>query len=155
MFWNSKAASQECNCLCWKERHFEQFLSCDIKLYGMLHKSAEHAYQYKKAIQTENDKVAERILEAKTAFQAKVEASFLPYNPNWTDKKEKGMQEVLSAKAKCYSDFCKLLIESEGVIAEAVPGDLFWSTGLTKEQCYVLKKMCGLGKTRWARFWLH
>ena len=116
------------------------FYSCDIKLYGMLHKSAEHAYQCKKAIQTGNNKVAERILETKTAFQAKVEASFLPYNRNWTDQKEKAMEEVLSAKAECCPDFCKSLIESEGVIAEAVPGDLFWSTGLTKEQCYVVKK---------------
>ena len=98
----------------------------------MLHKSA----------------VAERILEAKTAFQAKVEASFLPYNPNWTDQKEKAMEEILSAKAECCPDFCKSLIESEGVIAEAVPGDLFWSTGLTKEQCFVVKKSAWPGKNK-------
>ena len=48
-----------------KKDTLNNFYPCDIKLYGMLHKSAEHAYQYKKAIQAGNDKVAERILEAK------------------------------------------------------------------------------------------
>ena len=117
----------------------------------MLHKSAEHAYQYKKAIQAGNDKVAERILEAKTAFQAKVEASFLSYSPNWMDQKEKAMEEVLSAKAECCPEFCKLLTESSGVIAEVVPGDLFWSTGLTKDQCNVVKKSAWPGKNKMGR----
>ena len=114
----------------------------------MVHKSAEHAYQYKKAIQTGNDRVAERILDAKSALQAKIEASTLPYNPNWMDQKEKVMEEVLSAKATCCPDFCNALTQSETVIAEAVPGDLFWSTGLTKEQCLVVKKSAWPGKNR-------
>ena len=45
-----------------KNDALSNFFPCELKLYGMLHKSAEHAYQYKKAIQTGNDKVAEQIL---------------------------------------------------------------------------------------------
>ena len=116
-----------------------------------LHKSAEHAYQYKNAIQTGNDKVAERILDAKSALKAKIEAGMLPYNPNWIDQKEKVMEEILSAKANCCPEFCNALTQSEAVIAEAVPGDLYWSTGLTKEQCLIVKKVHGQGEIEWVR----
>ena len=50
------------------------------------------------------------------------------------------MEEILSAKANCCPEFCNALTQSEAVIAEAVPGDLYWSTGLTKEQCLIVKQ---------------
>ena len=65
-----------------KNDALSNFFPCELKFYGMLHKSAEHAYQYKKATQTGNDQVAEQILDAKSALQAKIEADMLPYNPN-------------------------------------------------------------------------
>ena len=39
------------------------------------------------------------------------------------------MQTVLQSKAKYCPEFREALINSENVIAEAVPGKLFWSTG--------------------------
>ena len=82
-----------------KNDPLSNFYPCGLKLYGMLHKSAEHAYQYKKAMQIGNDKVATCIHEAKSSIQAKIEAKTLIYNPHWMDQKEKVMEEVLSAKA--------------------------------------------------------
>ena len=114
----------------------------------MSHRSSEHAYQYSKAIQTEKDKIAERILEAKSAYQAKVEASFLPFNPNWIDEKEKVMEQVLRAKSNGCPEFCEALLNSDTVIAEAVPGDLFLSTELTKEQCLTVKRGVWPGKNK-------
>ena len=124
------------------------FYPCEIKVFGMSHRSSEHAYQYSKAIQTGKDKIAERILEAKSAYQAKVEASFLPFNPNWIDEKEKVMEQVLRAKSNGCPEFCEALLNSDTVIAEAVPGDLFWSTGLTKEQCLTVKRGVWPGKNK-------
>ena len=77
------------------------FYPCEVKVLGMLHRSSEHAYQYSKVIQTGKDKVAERILEAKSTYQAKVEASYLPFNLNRIDQKEKVIEQVLHAKANC------------------------------------------------------
>ena len=116
------------------------FYPYEGKVFGMLHRSSEHAYQYSKAVQTGKDKVDERILEAKSAYQAKVKTTYFPFNLNWIDQKEKVMEQVLHSKANCCPEFCEALTNSEGVIAEAVPSDLFWSTGLTKGHYLTVKK---------------
>ena len=124
------------------------FYPCEIRVFGVKHRSAEHAYQYSKAIQGGKDTIANRILESDTAYHAKTEASYLPYNPNWGDQKEKVMQTVLQSKAKYCPEFREALINSENVIAEAVPGELFWSTGLNKEITLRVKKASWPGKNR-------
>ena len=67
------------------------------KIFGHVFPSAEHAYQYSKAIQGGQDSTANTILTAKNGKIAKDEASFLPYNPDWTSRKESVMKEVLEA----------------------------------------------------------
>ena len=42
-----------------KSDHPSNFYPCEVKVFGVLHRSSEHAYQYSKAIQTGKDKVAE------------------------------------------------------------------------------------------------
>ena len=76
-----------------RDNPLSNFFPCDIKVYGILHRSAEHAYQYTKAQQAGKDKIAERILQARSAYQAKQEAKSLPFNPNWHDRKEKVMSD--------------------------------------------------------------
>ena len=56
------------------------------------------------------------------------------------------MQTVLQSKAKYSPEFREALINSENVIAEAVPGELFWSTGLNKEITLCVKKASWPGK---------
>ena len=72
----------------------------------------------------------------------------MPFNPNWIEQKTKVMEDILQAKAKCNPDFCEALITSHSVIAEAVPGDIFWSTGLNKEECLCVKKNHWPGQNR-------
>ena len=95
-----------------------------------------------------NDNLGKSLLKNVLALQAKIEAKTLIYNPHWIDQKEKVMEEVLSAKAAACPEFCNTLTCSDSVLAEAVPGDLFWSTGLTKEQCLIVKKSAWPGKNR-------
>ena len=52
------------------------FYPCEIRVFGVKHRSAEHAYQYSKAIECRKDTIANRILEADTAYHAKTEASY-------------------------------------------------------------------------------
>ena len=113
----------------------------------MKHKSSGHAYQYAKAIQIGKDKIANRILEASSAYQAKTEASYLPFNPHWQDEKEKVMRNVLGAKAKSCPEFCEALLNSRNIIAEAVPGELV-ATGLTKTVTMCVKTAAWPGKNK-------
>ena len=124
------------------------FYPCEVNTFGMKHKSSEHAYQYAKAIQIGKDKIANRIMEASSAFQAKTEASYLPFNPHWIAEKEKVMQNILSAKARSCPEFREALLNSQSVLAEAVPGELFWATGLSKDVTMCVKKASWPGKNK-------
>ena len=124
------------------------FYPCEVRIFGMKYRSSEHAYQYAKAIQIGKDKVANRILEATSAYQAKTEASYLPYNPHWITQKEKVMQNILHAKAKSCPEFREALLDSQNVLAEAVPGELFWATGLNKEATLCVKKASWPGQNK-------
>ena len=88
----------------------------------MKYKSSEHTDQYAKAIQIRRDKAANRVLEATSVYQAKTEASYLPFNPHWISQKEKVMQNILHAKAISCPEFREALLDSQNVLAEAVPG---------------------------------
>ena len=72
----------------------------------------------------EKNKIAERILQANSALQAKIEAKALPYNSNWTNRKESVMLEILSEKMKSCKDFCEDLMNADEVLDACVPGDL-------------------------------
>ena len=122
------------------------FYPCELRVFGIVHKSAEHAYQYVKAQQAGKNVIAERILQAKSAYQAKTEAKALPYNPNWAHRKDSVMTEILAEKMKSCKDFCDNLLNADKVIAESVRGDMYWSTGLTEEQSLLVKKSSWPGK---------
>ena len=87
-------------------------------------KSAEHAYQFKKAITAGRDDIGNKILEAPTALLAKREASLLPFNPDWEDMKQEVMEEILEEKLNISEEFKRALVDSgKSVLAEAVPSD--------------------------------
>ena len=96
-----------------KENPLRNFFPCEVRVFGIIHKSAEHAYQYAKAQQAGKNKIAERILQANSALQAKIEAKALPYNPNWTNRKESVMSEILSEKMKSCKEFCEGLMHAD------------------------------------------
>ena len=105
-----------------------------INIFGLKMPSAEHAYQYSKAIQAGQDQIAKVIHASKNEKLAKDEAAFLPYNPDWAGIKETQMKQILQAKAKCCLEFRKELLNTENsILAEAVRGDYYWSTGLDRD----------------------
>ena len=57
-------------------------------------------------------------------------------------------RNVLGAKAKSCPEFCEALLNSRNIIAEAVPGELFWATGLTKTATMCVKKAAWPGKNK-------
>ena len=131
------------------EDPLSNYYPCELKVFGVEVKSAEHGYQYSKAIQSGHDDVANHILSAKTALQAKRIASSLPFNPNWESVKEEQMSQVLTAKLQQCKEFALTLKDTGSkVIAEAVPGDFFWSAGLCKEDILLVKKNNWPGRNR-------
>ena len=50
------------------------------------------------------------------------------------------MSEILSEKMTRCKEFCEELVNADKLLAEGVPGDMYWSTGLTKEQSLLVKK---------------
>ena len=72
---------------------------------------------------------------------AKDEAAFLPYNPDRAGIKETQMKQILQAKAKCWPEFRKELLKTENsILAEAVRGDYYWSSGLDRDLVMTTKK---------------
>ena len=121
----------------------------EFKVFGVEVKSAEHGYQFSKAIQCGHDDVANQILSARTALQAKRIASALPFNPIWESVKEDQMHQVITEKLKQCEDFAQALKDTgTKVIAEAVPGDFFWSAGLHKDDILVVKKNSWPGRNK-------
>ena len=90
--------------------------------FGLKMPSAEHAYQYSKAIQAGQDQIAKVILtHQKNGKLAKDEAAFLSYIPDWDGVKETQMKQILQTKAKCCPEFRKELLNTESnILAEAV-----------------------------------
>ena len=112
-----------------------------ISIFGQKLPTAEHGYQYSKAMQSGQDITAKIILESKNGKIAKDEAAFMPYNPDWSTIKQETMKQVLEAKAKSCPEFKTALLKTENnILAEAVRGDYYWSTGLDKDLLMSTKK---------------
>ena len=57
--------------------------------------------------------------------------------------------QVLEAKAKDTPEFCDILIQhGSSVLVEAAQGDMYWSSGLDKEQVLRVKKTSWPGKNQ-------
>ena len=125
------------------------FYPCEIKCHGIIAKSAEHAYNYIKAIRRGSPDLAQAIKDAPTAYLAKQVAKKLPYDSKWKDEKVQVMKDVLSSKCDQVPEFKKALIDSkQNRIVEAVPWDFFWSTGLSKTDTLHTKTKCWFGKNQ-------
>ena len=61
--------------------------------------------------------------------------------PDWSAIKQEMMKQVLEAKAKSCPEFKITLLKTEiNILAEAVHGDYYWSTGLDKNLLMSTKK---------------
>ena len=53
------------------------------------------------------------------------------------------MKNILSAKLDCVREYKSLMLNSKGLIVEAVPGERFWSCGLSKADVYQQRSWSG------------
>lgn len=109
------------------------FFPCTIHVFGIHHRSAEHAFQYVKAIRCGDLSKASAIQAAETALDAKMISKTIQINDEFIDKQEKLMKEIVNAKYDQVEAFREILDKQEQstLFAESVYDD-FWVSGLSK-----------------------
>lgn len=107
---------------------------CDINAEGYTFKSAEHYYQWSKAVEYGRDDVAEKILFARHAGIAKgIASKELPHTEEWKEKKLDVMRKVIQAKMTSHPAFWTALIESKSLHLVEATRDQYWGCGFTPE----------------------
>ena len=130
------------------EDPLSNFYQAEIDVFGIKAKTAEHAYQYSKAIRRGDADTAKSILEAKTPLAAKRTAQTLKHDPNWASQKEEVMSMVLKAKANQVEAFTEALLASgDDTLVETV-NDIYWGSGFNAEDTKRTKEEFWLGKNR-------
>ena len=81
------------------------FYPCSIELFGVQHKSAEHAFQYTKAMRCGDLDAANNIKDAQDALSAKRLGDKIKPNEQWNSTKFKVMEEVVENKCVQISMF--------------------------------------------------
>ena len=111
------------------------FYMCDIKMFGQSFPSAEHAYQWKKAIDTGNKRLAEDILLAEHAGKAKRLSKDITADLSiqWEQNSLPVMQSIVDAKAEQVPEFRQKLLETEGCHLAEATRDKYWASGLSIE----------------------
>lgn len=106
------------------------FYASPLHLEGHLFKSAEHAYQHKKAVFHRQWGLATQIKSAKDAGYAKRLAKGIVETSTWQNSKIEIMRNILTAKAKQSHVFVKTLrLTSEKRLLHNVETDSFWGCG--------------------------
>ena len=112
---------------------FSNFYMCELSVFGKTFQSAEHAYQWKKAIHADMKPLAEKIRQAPHAGKGKRYSKEIPdeITEEWESKNIDIMHEIISAKASQVSEFKTVLIESDGYYLAEVTYDKLWANGLS------------------------
>lgn len=129
-----------------KKDELSNFFPCEINIYGKHCKSAEHAYQYAKAVHQGQLQAAEEILQAPDAYQAKAQARSLQYSKEWQNTKQQVMKEILAAKAQQVPEFHDKLLDTDDNILVEATFDRFWGSGLDKVDTVYTKRRFWPGK---------
>ena len=85
------------------------FFPCDINVFGVMHKSAEHAFQYVKAMRSGDIPRATAIQAAKSALDAKKIGKLVTPSPSFTSNQIELMSEILNAKCNQVPVFAETL----------------------------------------------
>ncbi len=109
---------------------------CEFMHNGIPVKSSEHAFGHDKAMANGDTDLANRILEAKDAREAKSLMNCITCIDSWDEERGVKIMETINMEKFEQVEVCrKALLETEGkTIAEAVPSerDRFWGTGIDK-----------------------
>lgn len=135
-----------------KDDVLSNFYPCEINCHGILAKSSEHAYQYVKAIRRGELDVAKNVKDAPTAYLAKQAGNKLPYCKNWNNQKVDVMKDIVKEKSKQVPEFNDVLMETKSsTLVEAVAGEMFWASGLNKQNTLFTKKNYWFGENNMGR----
>lgn len=110
------------------------FFPCDLQLFGVNHKSAEHAFQYVKAMRSGDLQRASAIQIAKSALDAKKIGKHVLPSPSFSLNQIQIMTEIIEAKAEQVPVFADSLKTQKRnhVFVESTYDD-FWASGLDKD----------------------
>ena len=97
---------------------------------GRVYKSAEVAYQTKRAEVNGQDDLAKDIRKCEDAYKAKRMAKKVNDSEMWKGKKEKVMKEIVKAKFSQNEKLKKKLLESKDKKLCEGTGDKFWGCGI-------------------------
>lgn len=109
------------------------FYPCDLKVFGHAFKSSEHAYQYMKARYYGKMQLADEVRRQKSACAAKRLVRNLRTEVGWESERLDVMRHIIQAKLESVPEYRHQLVNARRVIAECVPGDNYWSSGLSKD----------------------
>ena len=76
------------------------FFPCNLNIWNMHFRSSEHAYQYKKCIETNNNSAASNVLRTETAVEAKRIGDEIGTSQEWQGIQQAIMKEILKAKSQ-------------------------------------------------------
>ena len=109
------------------------FSMCRIKVFGETFPSAEHAYQWKKAIDCGKEQLASDILRAEHAGKAKRLSKTISaeVTRQWEQSSISAMNTIIEAKAAQVPEFRKRLLETEGYYLAEATTDKYWASGLS------------------------
>lgn len=109
------------------------FYPCTINVFGISHSSAEHAFQYVKALRCGSIDKAQLIQESKTALDAKKLGKSIQPNDDFLEKQIGVMEEISKAKYDQVESFRSILEKHDvdTIFAESTYDD-FWGTGLDR-----------------------
>ena len=118
-----------------KNNTLSNFYSCDLNIFGLHHKSAEHAFQYVKAMRSGDVPRATAIQSATTALDAKKLGNQVKPSDSFLAEQVTLMSEIVEAKATQCSEFRDSLRNSKKstVFAESTFDD-FWASGLNEKE---------------------
>lgn len=105
----------------------------DIKVFGVEHKSSEHAYQYVKAVRSGDIPRATAIQAAPTALDAKQIGNNILASQHFIDSQYNIMKEIVEAKLAQVQEFYDALKSAppKALFVESTYDD-FWGSGLNK-----------------------
>lgn len=109
----------------------DNFSAHKINIWGLEFSTVEHAYQWKKFVDTSKN-VADKIFNAKSPEEAKniADNNKAKIIDGWHEKRLIIMKEILLAKFKQHEDVKKILKKTKNrKIIENSPVDYFWGLG--------------------------
>ena len=116
-----------------KDNVLSNFYPCQINIFGVTHKSAEHALQYVKSMRSGDVPRATAVQEAATALDAKKIGQQVVASPSYLEHQETIMKEIVEAKVAQVPAFKDALQKSHSkTVFVETTFDNFWGSGLNK-----------------------